>query len=90
MGIADLTGAVDFVLAFAMVHELPDQASFFAETSRALRTGSRMLISEPVHHVTRTSFEKTLTMASSAGLALESTLSMRSSHAAVLVRRPGH
>jgi ubiquinone/menaquinone biosynthesis C-methylase UbiE len=90
MGIADLTGAVDFVLAFAVIHELPDQASFFAETSRALRTGSRMLIAEPVHHVTRPSFDETLTIASSAGLALENTLSVRSSHAAVLVRRPGH
>jgi len=88
MGTADLTRGVDFVLAFAVIHELPDQASFFAETSRVLRTGSRMLIAEPVHHVTRPSFDETLTIANSAGLALESTVSVRSSHAAVLVRRP--
>jgi ubiquinone/menaquinone biosynthesis C-methylase UbiE len=89
MGVADLTGAVDFVLAFAVVHELPDQARFFTETSRVLKTGSRMLLSEPAHHVTRPSFEQTLTIANSAGLALENTVSLRSSHAAVLVRRPG-
>jgi SAM-dependent methyltransferase len=90
MGVADLTGAVDFVLAFAVVHELPDQANFFTEASRALKTGSRMLISEPVHHVTRPSFEETLRIADSAGLGLESTLSLRGSHVAVLVRRPAH
>jgi 2-polyprenyl-3-methyl-5-hydroxy-6-metoxy-1,4-benzoquinol methylase len=36
LGIKDLKGKVDFVLAFAMVHEVPDAGSFSSETSAAL------------------------------------------------------
>jgi predicted O-methyltransferase YrrM len=32
MGISDLVGKVDFVLAFAVVHEMPDAGQFFKES----------------------------------------------------------
>src|SRR5512141_824472 len=31
LGVADLAGKVDFVLAFAMVHEMPSASAFFRE-----------------------------------------------------------
>jgi ubiquinone/menaquinone biosynthesis C-methylase UbiE len=37
MGVDDLIGQCDFVLAFAVVHELPDAASFFQEVSSVLK-----------------------------------------------------
>jgi len=51
LGVEDLAGRVDFVLAFAVVHEMPDIARFFAETSTALKKGGRMLLAEPRGHV---------------------------------------
>ena len=41
LGLADLDGAVDFTLAYAMVHELPGAARFFREVARASKTGER-------------------------------------------------
>ena len=44
MGTADLEGRVDFTLAFAMVHELPDAGRFFAEVARASKQNARVLL----------------------------------------------
>jgi len=41
MAIADLAGSVDFTLAFAVVHEFPDAARFFAEVAAASKSGGR-------------------------------------------------
>lgn len=51
LGVDDLARRVDFVLAFAVVHELPDTARFFAETGAILKKGGRMLLAEPRGHV---------------------------------------
>jgi len=47
LGVADLAGAVDFTLAFAMVHELPAAAPFFREVAQASKPGARLLFVEP-------------------------------------------
>jgi SAM-dependent methyltransferase len=67
MGIDDLESLVDFVLAFAMVHELPSAARFFGEARRALKTGGRLLLSEPRLHVSEAAFGTTLEAARGAG-----------------------
>ena len=51
MGLADLAGTVDFVLTFAVVHEMPSASSFFAEVARSLKPGGRLLLAEPKGHV---------------------------------------
>src|SRR5208337_1170594 len=51
LGIEDLEGKVDFVLAFAMVHEVPDAQKFFSGVYDALKHGGRMLFAEPSGHV---------------------------------------
>jgi ubiquinone/menaquinone biosynthesis C-methylase UbiE len=63
----DLAGEVDLVLAFAMVHELPDAGRFFAELRRALRPGGQVLVAEPAGHVRAADFEATLAAAERAG-----------------------
>lgn len=67
MGIDDLEGRVDFVLAFAVVHELPNAGRFFAEAHRALKPGGRLLLSEPRLHVSEKAFGATLKSAQDAG-----------------------
>ena len=68
MGLADLVGSVDFALVFAVVHELPAAGPFFAEVSRSLKPGARLLLVEPVGHVKAAEFEAQLRHAASAGL----------------------
>ena len=58
---------LDFVLAFYMVHEIPDQAAFFAEIEEMLKRDGRLLIIEPPFHVSRAAFERTVDKARNAG-----------------------
>jgi SAM-dependent methyltransferase len=71
MGIDDLADAVDFCLAFAVVHELPDRERFFEEVAAALKPGAKVLVSEPKLHVSAPDFDATVRAAWSAGLAEE-------------------
>jgi ubiquinone/menaquinone biosynthesis C-methylase UbiE len=86
LGIQDLRGKVDFVLAFAMVHEVPDADRFFAETSAALKPGGRMLLAEPSGHVSEEHFASLLLQAQEAGLRPESLPTIRWSRSALLVK----
>jgi ubiquinone/menaquinone biosynthesis C-methylase UbiE len=86
LGIADLAGRVDFALAFAMVHEVPDPARFFAEVAGSLKRGARVLLAEPRGHVNAAAFAATLDLAAAHGLSLASRPAVASSHAAVLAK----
>ena len=70
LGIEDLTRSVDFTLAFAMVHELPDAGKFFAEVARASRPKAKLLVVEPRGHVNDASFAAESNAASAAGFTL--------------------
>lgn len=65
IGVAD---QVDFVLAFYMVHEVPDKKLFFNEISNLLKAEGKLLLVEPPFHVSKATFEKTVEMAGAAGL----------------------
>jgi Methylase involved in ubiquinone/menaquinone biosynthesis len=86
MGVEDINGKVDFVLAFAVVHEVPDEARFFREATTALRRGCKLLLSEPAAHVTEKKFAATLQTAERCGLRMLSRLDIRSSHSVVLLK----
>ncbi len=84
MGISDLDGACDFALAFAMVHELPASAPFFAELSRALKPGGRVLLVEPSGHVKPPAFDEELRDANRVGLEPVDRPAVKHSHTALL------
>lgn len=67
LGVEDLEGRVDRVVAFAVVHELPDAAAFFRQARRALAPGGQLLLAEPAGHVPAADFEETLRVAERAG-----------------------
>ena len=67
MNVDDLSGRVDFGLAFAVIHELPEESRFFVEMYRALRPGGKVLVSEPKGHVTDLKFRATMKAATAAG-----------------------
>ena len=62
-----LAGAVDFTLASAVVHEVPDAGRFFAEVAEASKPGARLLLIEPKAHVNAQEFEEELQLAGRAG-----------------------
>lgn len=51
--ITDLTGQIDFTLAFAVMHEVSDQENFLREIYTAMRPAGLLLISEPAGHVSQ-------------------------------------
>lgn len=83
-GMEDLEGRAHFVLAFAVVHELPAAAGFFTAASRALMPGGRLLLAEPKGHVTSEDFARTIETGASAGLSVIDRPSIGGSHAALL------
>jgi ubiquinone/menaquinone biosynthesis C-methylase UbiE len=50
MQIDDLTGRVDFALAFYVVHHAPAVDALMSEVYQALKPGGKFLIVEPGHH----------------------------------------
>jgi ubiquinone/menaquinone biosynthesis C-methylase UbiE len=59
---------VDFVLAFWMVHEVPDQQRLFKELKSVMNPGGRIIIIEPKIHVTERSFKKMINLLELEGL----------------------
>jgi SAM-dependent methyltransferase len=84
MGLTDLADKVDFALAFAVVHEMPNASSFFTEASKALKRGANLLLVEPAGHVKAADFETELTVAAQTGMQLISHPIIGRSHAALL------
>jgi len=61
---------VDFILAFYMVHEVPDQDEFFNEIESLLKPDGQIFIVEPPFHVSKSAFEETIRKARNAGFTL--------------------
>ena len=64
----EISEKVDFVLAFYMVHEVPNQMNFFKEINSALKINGKVFIIEPKFHVSKKAFEDTINVAKEAGL----------------------
>jgi len=65
IGVSD---KVDFALAFYMIHEVPDADAFLMEVARLLKPSGKLLIAEPLIHISESSFKKTVDVARLAGL----------------------
>jgi ubiquinone/menaquinone biosynthesis C-methylase UbiE len=86
LGIDDLAGQADLVLAIYVVHELQDPAAFFAEVARALKPDGAVLVLEPPLHVSRAAFESSLALAVRSGLVVRDRPKIGRNRAAVLAR----
>jgi ubiquinone/menaquinone biosynthesis C-methylase UbiE len=89
LGIDDLQGAVDFILAVAVVHEMPSAESFFKQAAVALKPEGRLLFAEPAGHVKPDFFAKELDFAGRAGLVEKNQLLVKRFHAALLAKHAG-
>jgi ubiquinone/menaquinone biosynthesis C-methylase UbiE len=86
LGVADLSGQVDFALACAMVHELEAPSHFFEEVAHALKPGGRMLIVEPKGHVHEPEWQAELDAAARYGLRLVERREFRRNLAALVAK----
>jgi ubiquinone/menaquinone biosynthesis C-methylase UbiE len=64
----NVSDSVDFILAFYMVHEVPDKNSFFKQLRLILKEQGRFLLVEPkLFHVSRKEFQATTKLAENNG-----------------------
>jgi len=53
----------DFVLLFAVAHEVSNQKTLFRQLFEALKSNGRMLFAEPADHISKKDFEQSLSLA---------------------------
>ena len=71
LGLSDVAGRVDFVLASAVIHELTNPAEIFRELYGIVHKDGVLYIVEPKAHVSRKNFEKSLDQAREAGFKIK-------------------
>jgi ubiquinone/menaquinone biosynthesis C-methylase UbiE len=89
MQLDGLNSRIDFVLAFAVVHEMPEAAVFFAEAAATMKPEARMLLAEPMGQVTEAEFNAELQMAKRAGLEVEARPPIRRTRTGLLQKIKG-
>ncbi len=67
LGLNDLNEEIDFALAFAVIHEVPNVAQFFSEIYKTLKPAGTLLVSEPKGHVSEKDFKITTAVAQNHG-----------------------
>ncbi len=83
----DLEGAIDFVLASAVIHEVPDPSGFFSEILKALKTDGKFLVIEPKGHVSEEEFGTTVASAERAGFSVLARPGISRSRSVLLCKR---
>jgi 2-polyprenyl-3-methyl-5-hydroxy-6-metoxy-1,4-benzoquinol methylase len=81
---ADLPDQLDFVLLFAVVHEVPDKKKLFDVLSACMKKNGKILFAEPASHVKPYQFQESLEYAESSGLTSVEKLGISRSHAMLL------
>jgi ubiquinone/menaquinone biosynthesis C-methylase UbiE len=87
LGLARLSGSVDFALACAVIHEVPDAGAALCQILGALTPRGRLLFLEPKGHVSDERFEAAVATAQDVGFRLVERLSVWRNHA-ILLERP--
>lgn len=85
----NVSGNVDFILTFYMVHEVPDKENFFKQLANALKDQGQFLIVEPkLFHVSLNAFQATLSIAKRNGFETHEGPRLLASWSAVLRKKP--
>lgn len=86
LGLRGYDDAFDFALAFAVLHEVGDQAVLLREICRMLKPGAGLLLTEPTKHVGRVEFDRTVSLALKESLVATGHPQIRLSHTIVLTK----
>ncbi len=78
----------DFVLAYYMIHETPDQPAFFKAIKKILKPGGKVLVVEPPFHVNKKAFSKSMEYAEKSGFTVLETPRRKGGLAMLLSVKP--
>jgi len=86
LGLDAFRGTAGFALAFNVVHEVPDIKGFFVQVREVMASGGRLLVVEPLGHVSVEDFRSTLAVAIESGFVVleRPLLHGRTDHSALL------
>jgi ubiquinone/menaquinone biosynthesis C-methylase UbiE len=87
LGLGDIEEQIDFVLASAVVHEVPDAFHFFSEIYKTMKPSGKLLVLEPKIHVSETDFKTTVSIAKRNGFTETDRPQIKRVRAAVLQKR---
>jgi len=87
LGIEDMAGKIDFVLAFAVIHEVPDSERLLSEIHQAMKQDSHFLVAEPPGHVSDNAFKESIAQARRCGFEAIEYPEISRSHAALLHKK---
>ncbi len=77
---------VDFALAFYSAHEVPNPRRLFNELYGLLKQGGKLLVVEPIGHVTASRFMETIKLAEAIGFQVQDRPRIRLSHSVLMMR----
>ncbi len=80
----NLNVKAQFILAFYMVHEVPDPDRFMGQVADNLAVNGRFMMTEPPFHVSAKNFQKSIAQAETSGLVLEDNYKILFGRTAVL------
>jgi len=84
LNLNDLDNTIDFSLAFAIVHEIPNAEHFFKQIFQAIKPNGSLLFSEPKGHVSEKNFQRSLDVAEGVGFQPVKKLTIMRSHSMLL------
>ena len=87
LGVKDISGKVDFAVALHIVHEVPNQASFYTEVWQTLKQGSKLLVVEPKGHVSQDQFAASVAAAENVGFVSEVLSKKMGGRVALLIKK---
>jgi ubiquinone/menaquinone biosynthesis C-methylase UbiE len=83
-----ISAKADFILAFWMVHEVPDRRRFFTELLSLLKPQGIFLLAEPAIHVTALTFAQIVADAEAAGFKIGGKPRISFSRSVVFTKEP--
>lgn len=83
----DPAGAIDFALAFAVVHEVPDASRLFSEIHGVLKPGAVLLVAEPRGRISPPDFNESISVAERNGFVATASPPIRRSFAVALSKK---
>lgn len=84
--IDDLNNTIDFCLLMYVVHEIPKPFSLFADITKAVKPGGKVLFSEPKGHVKTIEFEKSISILEASGFRVTERPDIKRSLSALLLK----
>jgi 2-polyprenyl-3-methyl-5-hydroxy-6-metoxy-1,4-benzoquinol methylase len=89
LGLDDLEGAADLLLAIHVLHETAYPRRFLSRCFETLRPGGKLLVIEPKGHVSEEDFEESRSLAIEVGFSDLEQPDLRKSRGLVLAKPPG-